>query len=137
MSIAEVLREDHEELRRQVAGLEQVMATACSCGPFRQRCRALASILSAHIARVQAALAACGERARAGSRSLPDHRDEVELLHDVERLADDNRCPAYALALHLIPVIQALRAHMRQEEDEWFPLVDQIEQGGERDVEEP
>jgi hemerythrin-like domain-containing protein len=130
MGVTNALLHDHEELRRQVARLERLMTTACSCGPIRQRCRALACILGAHIAREDAALAACSRQLGEGlQRPLPDHMDEAELLHDVERFIqlEGDRCPAYALALHLVPVIRALRAHMRQEEEELFPLVDRVE----------
>lgn len=126
MGITEVLVHDHEELRRQVTYLRRLLETACSCQPIQQRCRSLACLLAGHIAREETALAICGERVCADLQRRP-HLDEVGLLHDVERLAACGRCPAYALALHLVPVIQALQEHMRQEEQELFPLVDQIE----------
>ena len=134
MSTTEDLSQDHQILRAKLDLLEQWLPYA-HAAPFTllNSIRTIARRLQQHTEREHAAIeslssARHGQASPPISRLLHDHRDQDETLTILEELLAKGRaCEADHVITYATHLIDSLREHMADEEERFFPFLEQAE----------
>ena len=130
MPITETLRKDHQLLRKRLEFLEAAMQVAPEAQfALREMCWSLAHLLDAHIKREERVLAPYYNRIGAliQHRASHDHADQRAVLRDVNALLLGGiKAPVSRVVPSLAQLIEELREHMAEEEQEVFPMVDRM-----------
>ena len=128
MNAVERLRRDHGILRAKL----DVVESALRMGPetwyvLREVCFTLVRQLRDHIRREETLVAACRRvlTPKALAEVALEHKDEPEHLRTLERLFTRETGRSYdRVAPELMKVVEGLRRHMAEEEQELFPLLE-------------
>jgi hemerythrin-like domain-containing protein len=134
MSVREELLHDHQVLRAKLDLLEQWLPHA-HAAPFTllNLVRTIARRLHQHTERERAVMerlssARHGQASPPTDRLLHDHRDQDETLTILEELLAKGRaCEADHVITYATHLIDSLREHMADEEERFFPLLEQAE----------
>jgi iron-sulfur cluster repair protein YtfE (RIC family) len=134
MSAREELSRDHHILRAKLALLEEWLPHTHAI-PFTllNLIRTIARRLQQHTEREHAAIerlssARHGQASPPISHLLHDHRDQDETLMILEELLAKGRaCEADRVVTYASHLIDSLREHMANEEERFFPFLEQAE----------
>lgn len=128
MKAVDRLKRDHKILRAKLDVLEAALAM----GPetwfvLREICHTLSRQLQHHIRREEALVAACRQSLspEALAHQAVEHHDEPELLRAVNRLfIEEQGRSLEQVRPTMMKLIQGLRRHMDEEEQELFPAIE-------------
>ena len=139
MAVTTMLKKDHEVLRRKLEFLEAALQMAPQT-PFvlRDMCHSLTRMLDEHIRREEQTLAPYTNRISAlfRYRAGQDHADQRLVLRDVNTLLLEGiKMPTSTVVSRLSHLIDELREHMAEEEQQVFPAVDRAEEAHPEPVE--
>ena len=130
MGATETLKRDHQILRAKLKLLEAAMQMLPeSHFVLREMCWSLARMLETHIRREGEVLQPYSNRIQAltQERMAQDHADQRLVLRDVNALLLGGiKAPISKVVPPLAQLIEELREHMAEEEQEVFPMVDRI-----------
>ena len=127
MSLTEMLRRDHQLLRRKLEFLESAMQLAPETQfVLREMCWSLAHMLTEHIRHENEVLRPYSNRIKAFTHwwMAQDHADQQIVLRDINALLlGGMKAPISRVVPPLTHLIEELREHMEEEEREVFPMV--------------
>lgn len=132
MTVTAALRKDHDILRTTLECLEAALRVAPE-QPLAVRdicCGGVTRVLDQHIKREEAALKPYRHQMRMmlRQRERQDRADQRRVLRDLNALLLQGvTVPAGAIAPQFFHLIDELREHMAEEEQEIFPTVDRAE----------
>ncbi len=130
MGVTELLRSDHEQLRKQLDSLEGAMRVAPEAQfALREMCFSLTRMLGEHIKREKEALVPYRDRIQAliNNRSSQDRADQRGALKGINLLLLDGlKAPVGRVVTQLARLVDELREHMNELEREVFPLVNRL-----------
>jgi len=130
MSATESLRKDHQILRAKLKLLEAAMQMLPESNfVLRELCWSLARMLNEHIRHETDALQPYRNRIQAltQERMAKDHADQQVILRDINALLLSGvKAPVNKVVPPLLHLIEELREHMEEEEQEVFPMVDRM-----------
>jgi hemerythrin-like domain-containing protein len=130
MHVTEPLRNDHHILRANLKLLEAAMRMAPEANfVLREMCWSLARMLETHIQHEVEVLRLYSNRIQAltQARMAEEHDEQRVVLRDVNAvLLGGINAPVSSVVPPLVELIEDLRAHMAQEEQEVFPMVDRL-----------
>ena len=130
MGVTELLRSDHEQLRKQLDSLEGAMRVAPEAQfALREMCFSLTRMLGEHIKREKEALVPYRDRIQAliNNRSSQDRADQRGALKGINLLLLDGlKAPVGRVVTQLARLVDELREHMNELEREVFPVVNRL-----------
>lgn len=131
MSATQCLRNEHEMLRGLLEAIEAELEDAPSAmAALRVMCRSLMRMLNEHIRTEEDVLAPYGQHLppTVRHRIVGEHADEWLLLHELDAIFSERiKLPTSVVIDRLARLIGELRAHMDEEEQDVFPVVDRME----------
>ena len=127
MSAVDVLRRDHQALRRVVAHVGRVLAASQAPDILRARCRSLVRALRAHARHEEQVLAPYASRIQVAlrDRASRDHAELAVVLRDLDALfAAWHAVPEGPTLIHLCRLLDEVRELLDEEERELFPVAE-------------
>ena len=130
MGVTELLRSDHEQLRKQLDSLEGAMRVAPEAQfALRGLCFSLSRMLGEHTKREEDVLAPYRDRIQTliNNRFSQDRADQRGVLKGINLLLLDGlKAPVGRVVTRLARLVDELREHMNELEREVFPLVNRL-----------